>query len=153
MHVSTDDALRRVDARWLGVPGFTFPWRPTRYAAYGVGVPIAIVVIFAVTRLFGSGFWPLVYGLCIAIVLTTYLMRLVDDERPASTLPPLIWGELGAPRGSRHNRARHEIISLTWIPVFTRGADDELTSLYCPPPAPAKGPRRSASRLLDLLGR
>ena len=92
MHVSTDDALRRVDARWLGVPGFTFPWRPTRYAAYGVGVPIAIVVIFAVTRLFGSGFWPLVYGLCIAIVLTTYLMRLVDDERPASTLPPLIWG-------------------------------------------------------------
>jgi hypothetical protein len=44
MHVSTDDALRRVDARWLGVPGFTFPWRPTRYAAYGVGVPIAIVV-------------------------------------------------------------------------------------------------------------
>ena len=64
MHVSTDDALRRVDARWLGVPGFTFPWRPTRYAAYGVGVPIAIAVIFAVTRLFGSGFWPLVYGLC-----------------------------------------------------------------------------------------
>mgnify|MGYP003297486315 CR=1 FL=1 len=53
-----------------------------------------IVVIFAVTRLFGSGFWPLVYGLCIAIVLTTYLMRLVDDERPASTLPPLIWGWL-----------------------------------------------------------
>ena len=35
----------------------------------------------------------------------------------------------------------------------TRAADDELTSLYCPPPAPAKGPRRSVSRLLDLLGR
>ena len=153
MHVSTDDALRRVDARWLGVPGFTFPWRPTRYAAYGVGVPIAIVVIFAVTRLFGSGFWPLVYGLCIAIVLTTYLMRLVDDERPASTLPVLVWGELGAPRGSRHHRARHEIISLTSIPVFTRGANDQLIALYCPPPAPAKDPRRSMSRLLHRTGR
>jgi hypothetical protein len=116
-------------------------------------VPIAIVVIFAVTRLFGSGFWSLVYGLCLAIMLTTYLMCLVDDERPASTLPLLVWGELGAPRGSRHNRARHSIIKLTPIPVFIRGADDELIALYCPPPVPAKGPRRSVSPLLDLLGR
>jgi hypothetical protein len=77
---------------------------------------------------------------------------LVDDERPASTLPPLIWGELGAPRGSRHNRVRHEIVSLTSIPVFTRGADDQLIALYCPPPAPAKGPRRSLSRLRHRTG-
>ena len=149
MHVSTDDALRRVDARWLGVPGFTFPWRPTRYAAYGVGVPITIVVIFAVTRLFGSGFWTLVYGLCIAIAATTYLMRMVDDERPASTMAPLVWAELGAPRGSRHHRARHEVISFTSIPVFTAGAADQLISLYCPAPARAKNRRRSVSRLLD----
>jgi hypothetical protein len=60
---------------------------------------------------------------------------------------------LGAPRGSRHNRARHEIVSLISITVFTRGADDELISLYCPPPARAKGQRHGVSRLLDLLGR
>ena len=63
MRVSTDDALRRVDARWLGVPGWTFPWRPTRYSAYGIGAPIAIAVIFTATRLFGSGLWTIVYGL------------------------------------------------------------------------------------------
>ena len=100
MRVSTDDALRRVDARWLGVPGWTFPWRPTRYSAYGIGAPIAIAVIFTATRLFGSGLWTIVYGLTIAIAVTTYTMRLVDDERPASTLPALVWGELGAPRAA-----------------------------------------------------
>src|SRR5664279_4977211 len=142
MHVSTDEALRRVDARWLGVPGFTFPWRPTRYAAYGVGVPIAVVVIFAATRLFGSGFWTVVYGLCIAIALTTYLMRAVDDERPAGALPPLVWGELGAPRDSPHNRARRAVISLGSIPVFARAADDQLIVVYRPS-AQAKSLRRT----------
>lgn len=60
MRVTTDDALRRVDARWLGVPGWTFPWRPIRYGAYGVGIPIALLLILAGTRLFGAGFWKLV---------------------------------------------------------------------------------------------
>src|SRR6478735_7229020 len=91
MRVWTDDALRRVDARWLGVPGWTFPWRPTRYSAYGIGAPIAVVVIAAATRLFGPGLWTVVYGLTIAIAMTTYTMRLVDDERPAGTLPALVW--------------------------------------------------------------
>src|SRR6478736_337103 len=118
MRLTTDDALRRVDARWLGVPGWTFPWRPTRYSAYGIGTPIAIAVIAAATRLFGSGLWTIVYGLTIAIAVTTYTMRLVDDERPASTLPALIWAELGAPRDSRHNRSQRGVLSLASISIF-----------------------------------
>jgi hypothetical protein len=132
MRVTTDDALRRVDARWLGVPGWTFPWRPTRYSAYGIGAPIAIVVIFTATRLFGSGLWTIVYGLTIAIALTTYTMRLVDDERPASTLPALVWGELGAPRDSRHHRSRRGVLSLASIPVFVPASDGESLLLLCP---------------------
>ena len=136
MRVWTDDALRRVDARWLGVPGWTFPWRPTRYSAYGIGAPVAIVVIFTATRLFGSGLWTVVYGLTIAIAVTTYTMRLVDDERPASTLPPLVWGELGAPRDSRHNRSHQGVLSLAAIPIFIQAPDGTALHLLCPPTAP-----------------
>jgi len=136
MRVWTDDALRRVDARWLGVPGWTFPWRPTRYSAYGIGAPVAIVVIAAATRLFGSGLWTVVYGLTIAIAVTTYTMRLVDDERPASTLPPLVWGELGAPRDSRHNRSHQGVLSLAAIPIFIQAPDGTALHLLCPPTAP-----------------
>ena len=132
MRVWTDDALRRVDARWLGVPGWTFPWRPTRYSAYGIGAPIAIVVIATATRLFGSGLWTIVYGLTIAIAVTTYTMRLVDDERPASTLPPLVWGELGAPRDSRHNRSHQGVLSLAVIPIFIPAPDGAALVLLCP---------------------
>ena len=136
MRVWTDDALRRVDARWLGVPGWTFPWRPTRYSAYGIGAPIAIVVIATATRLFGSGLWTIVYGLTIAIAVTTYTMRLVDDERPASTLPSLVWGELGAPRDSRYNRSHHGVLSLSAIPIFVPAPDGAALHLLCPPTAP-----------------
>ena len=136
MRVWTDDALRRVDARWLGVPGWTFPWRPTRYSAYGIGAPVAVVVIAAATRLFGSGLWTVVYGLTIAIAVTTYTMRLVDDERPASTLPALVWGELGAPRDSRHNRSHHGVLSLAAIPIFIPAPDGTALHLLCPPTAP-----------------
>jgi len=136
MRVWTDDALRRVDARWLGVPGWTFPWRPTRYSAYGIGAPVAIVVIAAATRLFGSGLWTVVYGLTIAIAVTTYTMRLVDDERPASTLPSLIWAELGAPRDSRHNRSQRGVLSLASIPIFVPAPDGASLVLLRSAPAP-----------------
>jgi hypothetical protein len=136
MRICTDDALRRVDARWLGVPGWTFPWRPTRYSAYGIGAPIAVVVIAAATRLFGPGLWTVVYGLTIAIAVTTYTMRLVDDERPAGTLPALVWGELGAPRDSRHNRPRHGVLTLAAIPIFAPAPDTAALLLLCPTAAP-----------------
>lgn len=118
MRVTTDDDLRRVDSRWLGVPGWTFPWRPTRYIAYVVGAPIVVVAVLLSTRLFGTSLWPLVYGAAAGIAITTYLMRLVDDERPVSDIAPLIWAELGTPRTGRHAAAVEEQIILK-IPVFT----------------------------------
>ena len=126
----------------MGVPGWTFPWRPTRYSAYGIGAPIAIVVIATATRLFGSGLWTIVYGLTIAIAVTTYTMRLVDDERPASTLPSLIWAELGAPRDSRHNRSQRGVLSLASIPIFVPAPDGASLVLLCSGPAPNRLPHR-----------
>lgn len=138
MRVTTDDALRRVDARWLGIPGWTFPWRPTRYAAYGVGTPVALLSVLLFTRIFGGGLWSIIYGLVCGIAATTYLMRTVDDERPAGTLLPLVWGELGAPRDSPHNKAQQGIWSLQAIPVFVPDADQSLILLIDPPPPPQR---------------
>jgi hypothetical protein len=77
-----------------------------------------------------------VYGLTIAIAVTTYTMRLVDDERPAGTLPALVWGELGAPRDSRHHRSRHCVLSLAAIPIFAPAPDTAALLLLCPTAAP-----------------
>lgn len=128
MRVTTDDALKRVDARWLGVPGFTFPWRAARYTAYAVGVPIGVVVLGLANKIAGTGFWPIVYGLAITIVLTTYLMRLVDDERPAGSLPRLLYGEISAPRRSRHDTPTAIIWDLTAI-AFYRNTSGPLAPL------------------------
>lgn len=132
MRVTTDDDLRGVDARWLGVPGWTFPWRPTRYVAYGIGLPIAVVSIFLATRMFGTNLWPIIYGFAVGIAATTYLMRLVDDERPAATVIPLFWSELGTPRDHAHNRVSESVINLGAIPVFAKEADGQLTPLLGP---------------------
>ena len=93
-------------------------------------------MIFTATRLFGSGLWTIVYGLTIAIAVTTYTMRLVDDERPASTLPALVWGELGAPRDSGFNRSQRGVLPLGAIPIFIPAPDGAPLQLLCPPASP-----------------
>ena len=129
MRITTDDALCRVDARWLGVPGWTFPWHPTRYAAYAVGIPIVITVTYLSVHIFGAGVWSFVYGLGIAIVLTGRLMRLVDDEQPASALPPLLWSELGAPRRGEFDSSRSGRWDLSAIAIFSVNAEGKLQPL------------------------
>src|SRR5699024_10958682 len=54
MRIRTDDDVYRVDAVWLGPPKATFPWR-ARYVAWGVGIPMFLVVL-AVERQLGIGF-------------------------------------------------------------------------------------------------
>lgn len=143
MRVSNDDLLRRVDARWLGMPGVTFPWRPTRYVAYAVGVPITVAVVYLASRVFGGGFWTLVYSVTVAVAITTHLMRVVDDERPANSLPALLWGELGAPRSSRHSRAHRGVWRLS-VPIFITdaAAPDTLTLLLAAPKPVRQHPAR-----------
>ncbi len=38
------------------------------------------------------GIWTVIYSLVIAMFITTRLMRMVDDERPSSTIAPLVLG-------------------------------------------------------------
>jgi hypothetical protein len=83
MRITTDDVLRRIDSRRLGPPGFTFPWPATRYIAYGIGAPVVVVCVLVATRVFGDGFWTIVYAASIGVLITSRVMRHIDDERPA----------------------------------------------------------------------
>lgn len=119
MRITTDDSLRRIDSRWLGPPGFTFPWSATRYVAYGVGTPIVAISVLISTRLFGEGFWQIVYAVCIGVWITTRVMSHVDDERPALGFPGVLWAEITAPRGDGPNSRPHShTVDLAGIVIF-----------------------------------
>ena len=148
MRIATDDGLGRVDARWLGVPGWTFPWNPTRYTAYAVGGPMVIAFVYLSVHLFGAGTWSIVYAFVTAIIVTTRMMRLVDEERPAKTLFQVAWAELGAPRGSKHQRPHRTVWAPSKIAFFVVGPAGVLQPLLPPPPA-AGGKRRAPTRRKD----
>lgn len=123
MRITTDDALRRIDSRWLGPPGFTFPWPATRYIAYGVGTPVVVLCVLLATQVFGEGFWTIVYAASIGVLITTRVMRLIDDERPAVTYAVLLWAEISAPRGTgSHSCAELEQVDLSRIAIFLPSA-------------------------------
>ena len=130
MWITTDDQLRQVDAHWLGVPGLTFPWRPTRYLAYAVGAPIAVLCAYIGITLFGASTWPILYSLAAAIVITSRLMRLVDDERPVKAIPVQVWAELGAPRRDPQAQG-HELQITTDVPIWAfRGPEPGLDPIH-----------------------
>lgn len=146
MKITNDDSLRRVDSRWLGVPGWTFPWNPTRYNAYGIGIPVFVVLMWLVTRFVDTGFWPITYVLVATIYLTSRIMDSVDEERPAASAFAMLWAELGAPRTSRH----HDVTqSSTWnlaaVPIFSAPDDTGQVELLHRPTQPER-PKRSQNR-------
>ena len=105
MRIRTDDELRRVDARWLGPPRVSFPWPATRYVAYGVGFVVFLLVGWLFARFAEVTFWTMLYTLLITIGVTGWICKRIDDERPLSTLPAVLWAELGTPRRSAYDQA------------------------------------------------
>lgn len=146
MRITNDDALRRVDGRWLGVPGFTFPWNPTRYNAYGIGIPVFVVLIWFATRFVDIGFWPITYVLVITVYVTSKLMVFVDEERPAKTAFAMLWAELGAPRKSRHHSVAYSTSwNLAAVPIFSApDATGHVDLLHRP--APPERSKRTQKR-------
>ena len=104
MRIRTDDELRRVDARWLGPPRVSFPWPATRYVAYGVGFVVFLLVGWLFARFAEVTFWTMLYTLLITIGVTGWICKRIDDERPLSTLPAVLWAELGTPRRSAYDQ-------------------------------------------------
>ena len=80
--VRTDDEVYRVDSVWLGPPRATFPSR-ARYVSYGLGLLVMIVVMFLQRRIgIGLDFFSVAWALIITVLVTRFLGRRIDYERP-----------------------------------------------------------------------
>ena len=151
MRIRTDDELRRVDARWLGPPRVSFPWPATRYVAYGVGFVVFLLVGWVFARFVEVSFWTMLYTLMITVGVTGWICRRIDDERPLSTLPAVVWAELGTPRRSAHDR--RQTLTVSWV-----GLTFVLTDATGPvdrrhPPGLLSIPQTAAAPSAPVVGR
>ena len=138
MRIRTDDELRRVDARWLGPPRVSFPWPATRYVAYGVGFLVFLLVGWLFARFVEVTFWTMLYTLLITIGVTGWICKRIDDERPLSTLPAVLWAELGTPRRSPHDQPQATTVS--WVGLTFVLTDGVRAGGPAAPTRPAQHP-------------
>jgi hypothetical protein len=96
--VRTDDEIYRVDSVWLGPPRATFPWR-ARYVSYGVGLLVMIGVMFLQRRVgIGLDFFSVAWALVITIVITRFIGKRINYERPLGQVVELFRHEITGPR-------------------------------------------------------
>ena len=96
MLVRTDDEVYRVDSVWLGPPRATFPWR-ARYVSYGLGLVVMILVMFVQRRVgIGLDFFSVAWALVLTVVVTRFLGKRIDYERPLGQVIELFRHEVRA---------------------------------------------------------
>jgi hypothetical protein len=96
--VRTDDEVYRVDAVWLGPPRATFPWR-ARYVSYGLGLLVMILVMFIQRRVgIGLDFFSVAWALVLTVLITRFLGKRIDYERPLGQVLALFRMEVTGPR-------------------------------------------------------
>ena len=98
MLVRTDDEVYRVDSVWLGPPRATFPWR-ARYVSYGLGLVVMILIMFVQRRVgIGLDFFSVTWALVLTTVVTRFLGKRIDYERPLGQVVELFRHEVRGPR-------------------------------------------------------
>ncbi|GAB3499509.1 hypothetical protein [Amycolatopsis cihanbeyliensis] len=98
MRIRTDDEVYRVDAVWLGPPKATFPWR-ARYVAWGVGIPVFLVVLTVERQLgFEFGFFSTAWAFIATIAITRLITAKISHERPLGAVLAMWARELNTPR-------------------------------------------------------
>jgi hypothetical protein len=96
--VRTDDEVYRVDAVWLGPPRATFPWR-ARYVSYGLGLFVMIVVMFVQRRIgISLDFFSVAWALLLTIVITRFIGKRINYDRPLGQIVSLFRHEVTGPR-------------------------------------------------------
>ncbi len=96
--VRTDDEVYRVDSVWLGPPRATFPWR-ARYVSYGVGLLVMILVMFVQRRVgIGLEFFSVAWALVLTVLITRFLGKRIDYERPLGQVLAHFRHEIRGPR-------------------------------------------------------
>ena len=130
--VRTDDEVYRVDSVWLGPPRATFPWR-ARYVSYGVGLLVMIVVMFLQRRVgIGLDFFSVAWALVITIVITRFIGKRINYERPLGQVVELFRHEITGPRAARPSGV-------------ARSAPTTCGSVRSSGPASVRGPRLPAA--------
>lgn len=98
LYVRTDDEVYRIDSVWLGPPRATFPWR-ARYVSYGVGLLVMIFAMFVQRRIgIGLDFFSVAWSLIITVLITRFIGKRIDYERPLGQVVALFRHELKGPR-------------------------------------------------------
>jgi hypothetical protein len=96
--VRTDDEIYRVDSVWLGPPRATFPWR-VRYIGYGIGLLVMVVVMFVQRRVgIELDFFSVAWALVITVVVTRFVGKRIDYERPLGQVLEMFRHEVIGPR-------------------------------------------------------
>lgn len=96
--VRTDDEVYRVDSVWLGPPRATFPWR-ARYVSYGLGLLVTILVMFVQRRVgIGLDFFSVAWALVLTVLITRFLGKRIDYERPLGQVLAHFRYEISGPR-------------------------------------------------------
>jgi hypothetical protein len=96
--VRTDDEIYRVDSVWLGPPRATFPWR-ARYVSYGLGLLVMIFIMFVQRRVgIGLDFFSVAWALLLTVMITRFIGKRIDYERPLGQVIALFRHEITGPR-------------------------------------------------------
>jgi hypothetical protein len=97
MKLQVDDTIHDVEAVWLGPPGHTLPIR-ARYIAWGVGLVVFALLEITEIQVGLTNPMFITYTAAASVLITRSLMKLVDYERPISTVIAALWHEICAPR-------------------------------------------------------
>jgi hypothetical protein len=98
LYVRTDDEVYRVDSVWLGPPRATFPWR-ARYVSYGLGLLVMIFAMFVQRRVgIGLDFFSVAWSLIGTVLITRFIGKRIDYERPLGQVVAMFRHELKGPR-------------------------------------------------------
>jgi hypothetical protein len=93
---AADDDLFRVHSRYLGPPGYTFPFSiPHRGILPGAAGGFVTLVVMS---LLDVGIWRFAIAAAAAIAVGALADRYSTSERPVSSLPAIFSHETGAPR-------------------------------------------------------
>ena len=151
MYVRTDDEVYRVDSVWLGPPRATFPWR-ARYVSYGLGLLVMIVVMFLQRRIgIGLDFFSVAWALLLTVVITRFIGKRIDSERPLGQVVALFRAEVTGPRARTAGaggpvRATHVRVGPAVRPRAARRAAVSAVPAEPTGQRPARtGPRRRAN--------
>lgn len=100
MQLGDDDEVQKVDSTYLGPPG-KYIGR-FRYRVIGLFLVIFIVALYVVEKLFGLGFFPVVWCAIGAAFLADWAADKISSDRPLTTTLAVGARELTTPRRNDH---------------------------------------------------